>query len=103
MRLRSSHFVFGLLLLCSVQFQQECTLHLLAGTISHWTTATRQHPVVSRASAKNPIRRESSHGIVLEAMCLDSASAAAHRAPWPMARPALSATMVGVHTGLLRA
>jgi len=103
MRLRSSQFVFLMLLVCSVQIRQEYALQLMADAISGRTsTASQQRETPSKAV------EASSHsalpqGNPQEALRLAPAARSAHRVIWTMRRPASDSTAVVSFTGLLRA
>ena len=103
MRLRSSQFVFLLLLVCSVQIREEYASNLMADAIAGRATLAAQHREAASAPA------EPSDGLNLhlarpaQAIRLSPAAVAAHRAVWSMARPALSTTATISHTSFLRA
>ncbi len=102
MRLRSSQFVFLLLIACSVQIREEQASRWVEQAISGDSgRAFTLHEASSqagrsRASAGDPARPPSLLGLLPAAL-------AAQRAPWTMRRPASDSTSVAVHTGLLRA
>lgn len=102
MRLRSSHLVFLMLLVCSVQIRQEYALQLLTDAISGRTSTPSHTREVAAKSAKPSLARTSQRRDQLSAT-LPPAARAAHRATWTMIHPAAASTAVASFTGLLRA
>ncbi len=103
MRLRSSQFVFLLLLVCSVQLREEYASNLMAGAIAGRSTVTAQHREAASTAAE-PSRRLNLHLVRPAQMVrLSPAAAAAHGIVWSMARPALAAAATFSHTSFLRA
>lgn len=102
MRLRSSQFVFLLLLVCSVQSRDGYALHVVAGAVSGRTS--NKSELLEVASAVVQRNSPASPRVDLPAVetRLDSASLAANSIPWPMRRPALESAGVSSFTGLLR-
>jgi len=103
MRLRSSQFVFLMLLICSVQVREECSWHLADGAVTNRTAAAAaQH----RATASPSARRMTRLCVELErltpSMRLDSAAREAHQTPWTMAQPAQESASVVSFTSYLR-
>ena len=102
MRLRSSQFVFFLLIACSVQIREEHALRWVEQAISGdfsraFTLSETSAPAGPPSSlAGHPARRLATLGLLPAAL-------AARRAPWAMRRPASDFTSVALHTGLLRA
>ena len=103
MRLRSSQFVFLMLLVCSVQIQEEYALHLMAGVVSGRTAGASQLREVSSASTKSSDLLSANTEHAARPIQLDAASLAAHRIPWSMRSPALEATTLASFTGFFRA
>ncbi len=103
MRLRSPHFVFLLLLVCSVQNRESLALHLMAGAVSEPASNPQQQLEIKSAAAERnrPASPHTNPGKPVQQ--LDPASAVAHKAAWPMRRPALASTSVSSFTSLLRA
>ena len=102
MRLRSSQFVFLLLLACCVQVGDARASQILSAAIHGQNTATS---AVREASAilasSHPLRRNrSAEADTLE---LDSASLAVRRTAWTVRPPALESSAVISFTGFLRA
>lgn len=97
MRLRSSHFVFVLLLLCSVQIRDERTLLLLAGHPATRAGASTQR---AEAAAAHQTAHHRATARLAAPVVLDTPSRAN---PRPMPHPALQAAAIAVHTSLLRA
>ena len=103
MRLRSSKFVFLLLLVCSVQTREEFALHLTASSVSGRAGTEAQHREAGSADLRRSL--PASLPVVPSARQtrLSAASRAAHRTPWAMRRPALASVAVSSFTGFLRA
>lgn len=102
MRLRSSHLVFLMLLVCSVQIRQEYALQLITDAISGRTSAPSQTREVAAKSIK-PAHPLTSQPRDHASATLPPAARAAHRAAWTMPYPASASTAVASFTGLLRA
>ncbi len=102
MRLRSSQFVFLLLIACSVQIREEHALRWAEQAISGASVrALTVYEVfnqagVSRRSAGQP-------AVPVASLGLPPAALAAKREPWTMRRPASDSASIAAHTGLLRA
>ena len=101
MRLRSSQFVFLLLLVCSVQVTEQYTLNMIAATASGSPVASQQRrEVVSSAAMQHlpPILR------IARSLPtgLDSAFQATDGAPQGMQRPASEAAAVSSYTSFQR-
>ena len=99
MRVRSSQFVFLLLLACAVQVREDRALRLVA---AHTLSASRLREVAvaaSRQAATLPLEVSQPAQIIK----LDAHSAAAEQTAWTMPQPALASTAVHSFTGLLRA
>ncbi len=102
MRLRSTQFVFLLLLACSVQMQGVCAAQLLAEAVGVRTAAqnTRREtaPAIAPAYRSTPRleRPVASNG-------LNAAATAAHRVAWGVRGPARESSAVISFTGFLRA
>ena len=103
MRLRSPHFVFLLLLVCSVQHREEYALHLVSGAHAGPASTDQQHRAVDPADA--PWNRPSipPPDPRTPETRLDPAALRAHSTPWAMRRPALASAAVSSFTGFLRA
>ena len=103
MRLRSTQFVFLMLVLCSVQIRQEYALQLMADAIAGRCEAPAHE---RKASAKVA---ELSHALTALAIpahpsqSLAPRSIAAERIAWTMPHPASASTAVASHTSLIRA
>ena len=102
MRLRSSRFVFLLLLVCSVQGREEYALRLVADAVSGHTCHQQGRRDLDRPIAPRicPASLEP-HSRALHTR-LDAASLTAHTTPWSMRRPALEAAAVSSFTGFVR-
>ena len=102
MRLRSSHLVLLMLLVCSVQIRQEYAVQLIADAISGRTASASQAREVAAKSGKQ------THTLAAQqrdkaSATLPPAARAAHRATWTMTYPSSASTAVASFTGLLRA
>lgn len=102
MRLRSSHFVLLMLLVCSVQIRQEYAVQLIADAISGRTAVASQERQVAAKSAKHTHPFASQRRDTASA-ALSPAARAAHRVTWTMPYPASASTAVASFTGLHRA
>jgi hypothetical protein len=102
MRLRSSQFVFLMLLVCSVQIRQEYALQLITDAISGRTASPSQTGEVAARSAK-PSHSLASQPREHIAVRLAPAARAAHRTAWTMPHPASASSAVASFTGFLRA
>jgi len=102
MRLRSSHLVLLMLLVCSVQIRQEYAVQLIADAIAGRTTTASQAREVAAKSAK-PTHSLTSLQRDKASATLPPAARAAYRATWTMTYPASASTAVASFTGLLRA
>jgi hypothetical protein len=103
MRLRSSQFVFLLLLACSVNLGDDCVAHLLAGSVASPILGTSE---LREFSAPAPSQRKAATASNLRqvpATSLDPAARAAHRVVWSMRRPASHSAAIISYTGFLRA
>jgi hypothetical protein len=103
MRLRSSQFVFLMLLVCSVQVREEYALHMMTGVVSGRIAGATHLRETAAAYAKPDHLLRRLIQSPAQPTQLDSASAAAHRAPWTMRNPALEATALVSFTSFLRA
>jgi hypothetical protein len=103
MRLRPSHFVFVVVLLCSVQVRENLTFQIVKGEVSRRSnSASQRHGITALpASEAGPHGDSTSHLIVPTR--LNSAGQTAHRIAWTMRRPASAAAAISNHTSLLRA
>jgi hypothetical protein len=103
MRLRSSQFVFLLLLACSVNLGEECAMHLLASSVAS--------PILGTANLRESSAQAPSHTStvapsavrLLPATALDPAARAAQTIPWTMPHPASASAAIISYTGFLRA
>jgi hypothetical protein len=103
MRLRSSQFVFLLLLVCSVQIREEYASQLMADAIAGRTTLASQRNEASTAPAE-PIDRLNLHRArPAQTLRLDPSALAAHRVAWTVRRPLRESAAVVSFTGFLRA
>jgi len=107
MRLRSSQFVFLLLLACSAQMCDVYASQLLAqandGAVQSQTPAlatARTDPSADASRLSRPAARLTRAGVAFN---LDPAARAAHRVVWTMRRPASHSVAVTRFTGFLRA
>jgi hypothetical protein len=103
MRLRSSQFVFLMLLICSVQVREEYAWHLRDGAVSSRASS----PAQQREAAANSARQLNRLCLELERLSpslrLSSAAMEVERTVWTMSRPALESTAMVSHTSFLRA
>jgi hypothetical protein len=103
MRLRSSQFVFLLLLVCSVQIREEYASNLLADAISGHATLSAQHRESAAAGAEPGDRLKLHLVRSAQTIRLSASGVAARRVAWSMTRPALATTATVSHTSFLRA
>ena len=103
MRLRSSQFVFLLLLVCSVQHTEAYALRLILDTVPGCASNEPQHRTVNPVTGRRVCPALLLAALPAPARRLDAASRAVHTAPWSMRRPALESTAVFSFTGFLRA
>ena len=102
MRLRSSKFVFLLLLACSLQTAEEHALRFVTGIVSgRASDASQQRAMASavRGHDPSPLMHFEQRTRQIR---LDAASRAAQNTPWSMRRPALESTAIVSFTGFLR-
>ncbi len=102
MRLRSSQFVFLLLLVCSVQIREEYASNLMADAIAGRATLTAQHREAVAANADTSHQWNLHLARPAQVARLSPAAVAARRIVWSMARPALATTATISHTSFLR-
>jgi len=103
MRLRSSQFVFLLLLVCSMQIREEYASQLMADAIADRATLVSQRNDASTAPAE-PVDRLNLHrSRRAETISLDPSARAAHRVAWAVRRPLRESAAVVSFTGFLRA
>ena len=101
MRLRSSQFVFLLLITCSVQPREEYALRWVEqavfGVAAHAVTSREAYVQAGQpyTGGAPPTLRHASFDLLPAAL-------AARRIPLAMPRPAAESAAVAVHTGLLR-
>ena len=103
MRLRSSQFVFLLLLVCSVQTRESFALHLMAGAAFEPASTEMQPCETQSTTARQNLPAGSPTVRPVPERHLDAASVAAEKTPWSMRRPALASAAVSSFTGFLRA
>ncbi len=103
MRLRSSQFVFLLLLVCSVQGRDGYALHLTADAVSGPTSTELRHDKTTSVAAPLSFPASRPAKLPPPETRLDAASLAAHSAPWSMRCPALESAAVSSFTGFRRA
>jgi hypothetical protein len=103
MRLRSSQFVFLLLLVCSVQIREEYASNLMADVIAGRATLAAQHREAVSATAGRSLRLNLHLARPAQAIRLSPAAVATRRVAWCMTRPALSTAATFSHTSFLRA
>lgn len=101
MRLRSSQFVFLLLIACSVQIREEHALRWMQQAISG--DSGRSFTLREASQTCQPRSFASDQAWPPSLLGLLPAALAARQAPWAMRQPASDFTSVAVHTGLLRA
>ena len=99
MRVRSSQFVFLLLLACSVQLREDRALRLMAAQTLNASQLREVSVAASRQAEALPLAATQT----VRKLSLDAHSAAAEQTPWMMPQPALASTAVHSFTGLLRA
>lgn len=102
MRRHSSHLVFFVMLLCSVQVSEGFALQLADGAITRRAIGASQRRVAALA-VRPIVAREGSASHVAVTTSLNPAARTAHRTVWIMRRPARAAAAVNNHTSLLRA
>src|ERR1700761_998459 len=103
MRRRSSHFVFLVLLLCSVQLSEDFTLKLANGQVQRRASAAPLRHGIASLPAHQVIAQAGADIHLTMPTQLDPAGWTAHRTVWTMSRPASAAASINWHTGLLRA
>ena len=103
MRLRSSHFVFVVVLLCSVQLKDNFTLQLVNGEVSRRSSAASQRRGITALPAGEAGPHGDSTGRLAIPTRLKPAGRTASRVAWTMPLPAHAAAAVSNHTSLLRA
>jgi hypothetical protein len=103
MRLRSSQFVFLLLLVCSAQIHGDSASQLLSAAMQAQSAAVSTSSEDGSAIA-SPLRHSAADFTPSSAtLRLDSAALAAHRIAWTMRRPASHSAAITSFTGFLRA
>jgi hypothetical protein len=103
MRRRSSHLVFVVLLLCSVQLRDNFTLQLVNGEVVRRSNGASQRHGGTAIPTGEVVTHTGSAALLVMPTRLDSAGWTAHRTVWSMRLPASAAAAVSNHTGLLRA
>jgi hypothetical protein len=99
---RSSHLVFFVVLLCSVQLSEDFTLQLAHGQVTHRSSAGSQRHGMAALPAHQVIAQTGADSRLAMPTRLDSAGWTAYRAAWTMPLPAHAAAAVSNHTSLLR-
>ena len=99
MRLRSSRFVFLLLLACTVQVGEACALRLITAQSLQDASVLR----VALPSQTPGPRIDADVSRPARRFRLDSRSIFVERVPWSMAQPAMASAATLSYTGLLRA
>jgi len=102
MRLRSSQFVFLLLLVCSVQTREEYALHLVTDAAAIRSRSLQQQRQTDSAGERHRSPTSSDLELPAPQTRLDPSSLAATTTPWSMRRPALQSAAVSSFTGFLR-
>ena len=102
MRLRSSQFVFLMLLLCSVQIRQEYALQLITDAISGHSDASAPQREVIRNPGRAFLPSAASASDRQASLSLSPQAIAAERTAWTMPHPASASAAVSRYTGLLR-
>ncbi len=102
MRLRSSQFVFLLLLVCSVQIRADYASQLLAeagygGAMAVSAAQDSGSPASGLAARPAPERTK-----IAATVALDDAARSAHRVVWSVRQPALDSAAVVSFTGFRR-
>ena len=103
MRLRSSQFVFLLLLVCSVQSREDYALRLVAGVVSGRSSHDLQSREIDAVSAQRSLTASLPGDLPPFETRLDAASLAAESTPWTMPHPALGSAAVSSFTSFRRA
>jgi hypothetical protein len=102
MRLRSSQFVFLMLLICSVQVREDYAWHLREGVASSRSAiVSQQRDAVAKCASKlNRLCLELER--LTPSMRLSASAFRLHRTAWTMTSPELVSSEIANHTGLLR-
>ena len=103
MRLRSSQFVFLMLLICSLQIREEYASQLIGGAVAGRTRIGAQKSEASSADDEVTLGRTLRAPHHPYATKLAPADTAAHSIPGPMAAPAFASTAIVSHTSFRRA
>ena len=103
MRRRSSHLVFVVLLLCSVQLRDNFTLQLVNGEVVRRSNGTSQRHGVAALPTGEVVTHTGSTARLTVPTRLNPAGRTAYRVAWAMPLPAHAAAAVSNHTSLLRA
>jgi hypothetical protein len=103
MRLRSSHLVFLVLLLCSVQLREDFTLQFVEGAIAGRSGTSAQRHDTASAAQRHLVPHPAFHPRIQVVTTLDAAARTAHQAAWPVPQPARAAAEVTTRTSLRRA
>ena len=102
MRLRSSHFVFVVLLLCSVQLKDNFTLQLVNGEVVAPINGTSQRHGIAALPASEVVAHGSA-GLLIDPALWTRPGGQLIAQPGPCPLPARAAAAVSNHTSLLRA
>jgi hypothetical protein len=103
MRLRSSQFVFLLLLICSVQVREECAWHLRDRATSSRSASALQQRDAAATSARQLNRLHLELERLTPSTSLSAEAIELHRTAWTMRAPAKRSTAIASHTSFLRA
>jgi hypothetical protein len=103
MRRRSSHLVFLVVLLCSVQLSEDFTLQIADGQIHRRSSAAPLRHSIAALPAHQVVVQAGTDSHLVMPTQLDPSGWTTHRTVWTMPRPASAAASVNHHTGLLRA
>ncbi len=99
MRLRSSQFVFLLLLVCSLQIREDHAARLIADAVAGRTIL----PAQAAEAASSPVEPIERLARPMPALALPPQALAAHRIAWTVRPPALESAAVISFSGFLRA
>jgi hypothetical protein len=103
MRLRSSQFVFLMLLICSVQVREECAWHLRDGAVSSRSASALQQRDAAASSARQLNRLHLELERLMPSTSLSAEAMELRRTVWTMRNPAQDSAAIASHTSFLRA
>ena len=103
MRLRSSQFVFLMLLICSVQVREEYAWRRTEGAVSSRAAGIAQSRPAAASSAEQINRLFLTLQRLAPCMSLDAASQDLPRTAWTMPSPARESAAIASFTSFLRA